>query len=70
MLARIATCLRELPVDAGAARPRHDREDTVEHLAAREILVEPKVDQITKYAAALRDAETQRIPDARPLLRR
>src|SRR6266481_8001598 len=70
MLARIATGLRKLPVDAGAPRPRHDRKDAVEHLASRKILVEPEMHQITKHAAALRDAKTQRVPDARALLRR
>ena len=58
MLARIATGLRELPVDAGAPRPRHDGKDAVEHLASRKILVEPEMHQITKHAAALRDAKT------------
>src|SRR5215831_1126300 len=62
--------LRELPVDAGVARSRHDRKDAVEHLASRKILVEPEMHQITKHAAALRDAKTQRPADARPLLRR
>src|SRR6266513_1947724 len=58
VLARIATGLRKLPVDAGASRSRHDGKDAVEHLASRKILVEPEMHQITKHAAALRDAET------------
>ena len=58
MLARIATGLCELPVDAGAPRSRDDRKDAVEHLASRKILVEPEMHQITKHAAALRDAKT------------
>lgn len=70
MLARIAAGLRKLPVDTGSARPRHDRKDAVEYPASRKILVEPKMDQIAKHAAALRDAETQRMADARPPLRR
>src|SRR6516162_335246 len=70
VLSRIATRLRKLPVDAGAARPRHYRKNTVEHLASRKILVEPEMHQVAKHAAALRDAEAQRPSDAQPLLRR
>ena len=70
MLARIAAGLRKLPVDAGAARPGDDRKDAVEHLASGKILVEPEMHQIAKHAAALRDAETERVPDARAPLRR
>src|SRR5215213_2321163 len=70
VLARIAAGLRKLPVDVGAARPRHDRKDAVKHLASGEILVEPQIHQIAKHAAALRDAETERTPDARAPLRR
>ncbi len=70
MLARIAPRLRKLPVNAGAARSRHDGKDAVERLASRKILVEAEMHQIAKNAAALRDAETQRMADARPLLRR
>jgi len=62
--------LRKLPVDAGAARPRHDGKDSVEHRALGKILVEPKIHQIAKYAAALRDAKTQRSANAKSLLRR
>src|SRR5438046_839830 len=56
MLARIATGLRELPVDAGAPRPRHDGEDTVEHLAPRKIPGEPETHQSPKRAATRHDA--------------
>src|SRR5271167_2537752 len=70
VLARVAPYLRKLPVDAGAARSRHDGKDAVEHLASRKILIEAEMHQIAKHAAALRNAETQRMADARPLLRR
>jgi len=70
VLARITPRLRKLPIDAGAARSRHDGKDAVEHLASRKILIEPEMHQIAKHAAALRDAETQSMADARPLLRR
>src|SRR5437870_735 len=70
VLARVAPRLRKLPVNAGAARSRHDGKDAVEHLASGQVLVEAEMHQIAKYAAALRDAETQRMVDARPLLRR
>ena len=70
VLARIAAGLGKLPVDAGAARPGDDRKDAVEHLASGKILVEPEMHQIAKHAAALRDAETERAPDARAPLRR
>src|SRR3981189_3521059 len=58
VLARITTRLRKLPIDAGAARSRHDGKDAVEHLASRKILIEPEMHQIAKHAPALRDAET------------
>src|SRR6202008_2317764 len=38
--------------------------------ASRKILVEPEMHQITKHAAALRDAKAQRVADAPALLRR
>ena len=69
-LAPVAARLGELPVDAGAARSRHDGKDAVEHLAPRKILVKPEIHQIPKHAAALRDAETKRLPDTRAPLRR
>src|SRR6516165_3093648 len=68
VLAGIPARLRELPVDTGAARSRHDGKDAVEHLASPKILVEPEMHQITKHAAALRDAKTESVADARPLL--
>jgi hypothetical protein len=34
VLARVAPRLRKLPVNAGAARSRHDGKDAVEHLAS------------------------------------
>jgi hypothetical protein len=55
MLARIATGLRKLPVDAGASRSRHDGKDAVEHLSSRKILVEPEMHQITNV-----EGETKR----------
>src|SRR6516165_12813536 len=70
MLARIATRLRKLPIDAGPARARHDRKNAVEHRPSRKILVAPKMHEIAKHAAALRDAKTQCEPDVRALLRR
>ena len=65
MLARIAAGLGELPVDAGPARSGDDRQNAVEHLASREVLVEAVVHQIAQHPAALRDAEAQRVADAR-----
>src|SRR3954464_4704530 len=70
VLARITASLCKLPVDTGAARPRHDRKDAIEHLVSGKILVEPEMHQIPKHAAALRDAETERAPNARAPLRR
>ena len=43
MLARVAAGLRELPVDAGAARAGDDRQDAIEDLPSREVLIEAVV---------------------------
>jgi hypothetical protein len=54
VLARIASGLRELSVDAGAVRSRDDRKDAVEHVSTGKILVETEMHQIAQHAAALR----------------
>src|SRR6476469_5265236 len=65
MLARIAAGLGELPVDAGPSRSGDDRQNAIEHLASREVLVEAIVHQIAQHPATLRYAEAECVADAR-----
>ena len=59
MLTRIAAGLRELPVDAGPPRSGDDRQNAIEHLASRKVLVEAIVHQIAQHPATLRYAEAR-----------